>query len=97
MGYRASHDSLTGLFNRRAFEGRASALLAHAATDPTALLFIDLDQFKLINDTAGHPAGDALLIQIAAVMQEVLRPGDTLARLGGDEFGLLLLNAGACD
>lgn len=90
LGYQASHDSLTGLFNRRAFEGRASALLAHAATDPTALLFIDLDQFKLINDTAGHPAGDALLIQIAAVMQEVLRPGDTLARLGGDEFGLLL-------
>lgn len=90
LGYQASHDSLTRLYNRREFEARVQTLLASPARDDGALLFLDLDQFKLINDTSGHRAGDELLAQLAAVMQEKLRPVDVLARLGGDEFGVLL-------
>ncbi|HQX91389.1 MAG TPA: EAL domain-containing protein, partial [Thermomonas sp.] len=90
LGYQASHDSLTRLYNRREFEARVQTLLASPARDDGALLFLDLDQFKLINDTSGHRAGDELLAQLAAVMEEKLRPVDVLARLGGDEFGVLL-------
>ena len=90
LSYQASHDSLTGLFNRRELEKRAQAMISQAPRRNGALLFVDLDQFKLINDTSGHSAGDELLVQLAAVMREDLRPGDVLGRLGGDEFGVLL-------
>lgn len=90
LSYQASHDSLTRLYNRREFEARAQAMLARADRGDGALLFIDLDQFKLINDTSGHRAGDELLVQLATVMREKLRPEDVLGRLGGDEFGVLL-------
>ena len=90
LSYQASHDSLTRLYNRREFESRAQALLARPERAEGALLFIDLDQFKLINDTSGHRAGDELLVQLAVLMREKLRPDDVLGRLGGDEFGVLL-------
>jgi diguanylate cyclase (GGDEF)-like protein len=91
LGYQASHDALTELLNRREFERRVEHALAVRAGGgaPFALLFVDLDQFKLINDTSGHAAGDQLLVQLAAVMRDQLRGGDLLARLGGDEFGVL--------
>jgi len=93
LRYQAAHDALTELPNRREFERRLQqALDAHAAhpgARPFALLYIDLDQFKLINDLSGHMAGDQLLIQLVHVMRQRLRAGDLLARLGGDEFGLL--------
>ncbi|TZF90309.1 bifunctional diguanylate cyclase/phosphodiesterase [Cognatilysobacter lacus] len=94
LSYQASHDALTELFNRREFERHVERTLAHMAGGGPrcALLYIDLDQFKLINDTSGHAAGDQLLAQLAQVMREQLRGGDVLARLGGDEFGVL-----ACD
>ena len=91
--YQASHDALTGLINRREFENRLTAAVESARQDPGcrhALLYLDLDQFKLVNDTCGHPAGDQLLKQITGVLQTRVRGGDTLARLGGDEFGILL-------
>ena len=91
LGYQASHDALTDLYNRREFERRVEHALAGIASGapPSALLYIDLDQFKLINDTSGHLAGDQLLIQLGEMMREQLRGGDVLARLGGDEFGVL--------
>ncbi|MGE5866211.1 MAG: diguanylate cyclase domain-containing protein, partial [Rhizobacter sp.] len=94
LSYQASHDALTELFNRREFERRVERALVAAASGgpPAALLYIDLDQFKLINDTSGHIAGDQLLIQLAITMREQLRGGDVLARLGGDEFGVLATN-----
>lgn len=91
LSHQASHDTLTELFNRREFERhvqRALHAVGHGAP-ARALLYIDLDQFKLINDTSGHLAGDQLLSQLALVMADVMRPGDVLARLGGDEFGVL--------
>jgi diguanylate cyclase (GGDEF)-like protein/PAS domain S-box-containing protein len=93
LHYQASHDALTGLINRREFENRLTAAVEDAKQDPQArhaLLYLDLDQFKLVNDTCGHPAGDQLLKQITGVLQSRVRGGDTLARLGGDEFGILL-------
>ena len=97
LSHQASHDALTHLYNRREFERRlAEAMAAVARGAPTAaLLYIDLDQFKLINDTSGHMAGDQLLTQLAMVMREQLGPHDVLARLGGDEFGVLLPSIGA--
>jgi diguanylate cyclase (GGDEF)-like protein/PAS domain S-box-containing protein len=91
LGYQATHDALTELPNRREFERRVEHALAGRAGGGSAfaLLFVDLDQFKLINDTSGHAAGDQLLVQLAAVMRDELRGGDLLARLGGDEFGVL--------
>lgn len=88
----AFHDSLTGLPNRHHFEQRLGIALASAREwhKRHALLYIDLDQFKVVNDTCGHMAGDQLLKQLAATMQAKIRDSDTLARLGGDEFGLLL-------
>ncbi len=97
LSYQASHDSLTKLFNRREFEARAQALIERTDHSDGALLFIDLDQFKLVNDTSGHRAGDELLVQLAAVMREKLRPEDVLGRLGGDEFGVLLAGASTVD
>jgi len=92
LSWQASHDSLTGLPNRREFERRLAALLNSAKEENRhhILLYIDLDQFKLVNDTSGHGAGDELLRQLAAIIQSHIRVRDTLARLGGDEFGILL-------
>ncbi|THD08765.1 bifunctional diguanylate cyclase/phosphodiesterase [Rhodanobacter lindaniclasticus] len=92
LSYQASHDVLTDLYNRREFERQLQALLAAGprASPIAALLYVDLDQFKLVNDTSGHPAGDQLLAQLAIVMRRQLGAGDVLARLGGDEFGVLL-------
>jgi diguanylate cyclase (GGDEF)-like protein/PAS domain S-box-containing protein len=95
LHYQASHDALTGLINRREFDNRLTAAVDSVRSDAEcrhALLYLDLDQFKLINDTCGHPAGDQLLKQITGVLQSRVRVGDTLARLGGDEFGILLQN-----
>jgi diguanylate cyclase (GGDEF)-like protein/PAS domain S-box-containing protein len=93
LHYQASHDALTGLINRREFENRLTMAVESVRQDADcrqALLYLDLDQFKLVNDTCGHPAGDQLLKQITGVLQSRVRSGDTLARLGGDEFGILL-------
>ncbi len=90
--HHASHDGLTGVLNRQAFEHQLSAILTpdNAAGAPHSLLFLDVDQFKVINDTCGHIAGDALLQLLAPTLQSQLRHSDLLARLGGDEFGILL-------
>ncbi|WP_130932375.1 EAL domain-containing protein, partial [Pseudomonas sp. Sample_24] len=96
LSWQATHDALTGLANRREFEYRLEQAL-HNLTRQSgrhALMFLDLDQFKLVNDTCGHAAGDELLRHICALLQSGLREGDTLARLGGDEFGILLENCG---
>lgn len=92
LQHQASHDALTGLINRREFERRLARALAGVGTSQTqhALLYLDLDQFKIVNDTCGHIAGDELLRQITSLLQIRLRERDTLARLGGDEFGVLL-------
>ncbi|MCB1741282.1 MAG: diguanylate cyclase, partial [Gammaproteobacteria bacterium] len=92
VAHQASHDLLTGLVNRREFELRLDRVIntARAYDSAHALCFMDLDQFKVVNDTCGHEAGDQLLRQLATLMQGELRTRDTLARLGGDEFGLLL-------
>jgi len=94
LSWQATHDALTGLANRREFEYRLELALAGLAHQPArhAVMFLDLDQFKLVNDTSGHAAGDELLRHICAVLQQGIREGDTLARLGGDEFGILLEN-----
>jgi len=91
LQYQAQRDSLTGLYNRAAFEERLKALLMAAKTSNSshALLYIDLDQFKLLNDTRGHIAGDQLLKQLSETLQLHIRLGDCLARMGGDEFTLL--------
>lgn len=92
LSYQASHDALTGLPNRAAFEQAVSMTLEEASIDRTehVLLFMDLDQFKLVNDTKGHQAGDKLLQALSKVLSAELRSSDLLARLGGDEFGVLL-------
>ncbi|HEU4529714.1 MAG TPA: EAL domain-containing protein [Steroidobacteraceae bacterium] len=92
LSYHASHDVLTGLVNRREFENRLERALKSAKARETsyAVAYLDLDQFKIINDTCGHSAGDALLGQVGALLKSKIRWRDTLARLGGDEFGLLL-------
>ncbi|WP_199414623.1 EAL domain-containing protein [Cupriavidus sp. P-10] len=92
LAYEASHDGLTGLVNRAEFERRVGAAItrAHAQGVRHTLMYLDLDQFKVVNDTCGHAAGDELIRQMAEVMRSQLRRSDTLARLGGDEFGVLL-------
>ncbi|MAA74407.1 MAG: hypothetical protein CMN28_06855 [Salinisphaeraceae bacterium] len=97
LSYRASHDLLTGLVNRDEFErilNREMAPGQRSEHASDALLYVDLDRFKIVNDSSGHTAGDELLRQIAGVLRERLRKADLLARLGGDEFGILLRN---CD
>ncbi len=94
--YQANHDALTGLVNRNEFEHRLNQAIGTARQQGRthALCYMDLDQFKVINDTCGHAAGDELLRQVALMLKDLLRERDTLARLGGDEFALLLEN---CD
>ncbi|MEH2144398.1 PAS domain S-box protein [Nostoc sp.] len=92
LSWQASHDPLTGLVNRREFERRVEQALYFTKLDfqTHALCYLDLDRFKIVNDTCGHAAGDELLRQITVLLQENIRKTDTLARLGGDEFGVLL-------
>jgi len=95
LRHQAQHDDLTGLINRREFEERLEESLISVREDGARHIFcyLDLDQFKLVNDTCGHTAGDELLRQISALFASKIDGNDTLARLGGDEFGLLLLNS----
>lgn len=92
LEYLVAHDPLTGLLNRREFERQIEHTLQDAHTNyvQSALCYVDLDQFKVVNDTAGHAAGDELLRQLCNILQNQVRKGDTLARLGGDEFGVIL-------
>ena len=92
ISYQASHDALTGLWNRSEFELSAARLLHSAKLmhQQHALLYLDLDQFKVVNDTCGHLAGDQLLRQLSNLLLGTMRKSDMLARLGGDEFGILL-------
>jgi diguanylate cyclase (GGDEF)-like protein/PAS domain S-box-containing protein len=96
MAYHASHDDLTGLLNRREFENQLSAALRSARLEHKhhALLYMDLDQFKVVNDTCGHMGGDQLLKRLTSQLRALVRESDSLARLGGDEFGILLMG---CD
>jgi len=98
LSWQASHDALTGLYNRAAFEERVQDLI-HRSPNPSrpevhTLLYIDLDQFKVVNDVAGHIAGDEVLKQVSGLMKHEVRESDMLARLGGDEFGVILTH---CD
>jgi diguanylate cyclase (GGDEF)-like protein/PAS domain S-box-containing protein len=92
LAYQASHDALTGLINRREFDNRLAHALQSAqdGEGPHALLYVDLDQFKVVNDTCGHSAGDRLLRDVTGLLQAHVRTADTIARLGGDEFGILV-------
>ncbi len=90
--HEATHDSLTGLVNRREFENRLAGTMSTIAVEKSenALAYLDLDQFKVINDTCGHAAGDELLRQLSTMIRKKLRRGDVVARLGGDEFGVFM-------
>jgi len=90
--YQASHDALTNLINRAEFESRVRRVIESAQLEQSenAICYLDLDQFKLLNDNCGHVAGDEFLRQLSRVLQQNIRQTDTLARLGGDEFGLLM-------
>jgi diguanylate cyclase (GGDEF)-like protein len=90
LRHHALHDALTGLANRVLFVERLKHALTRRSEAPLAVLFIDLDDFKSVNDTHGHAAGDQVLVRVATRLQRCLRPHDTAARLGGDEFGVLL-------
>lgn len=92
LSYQATHDSLTGLINRREFETRLKSALdsVKAQEAESVLFYMDLDQFKIINDTCGHLAGDHMLFKITQLFSSCVRESDVLARLGGDEFGVLL-------
>lgn len=92
LQFQASHDALTGLLNRRAFESRLEQAISSAQHEQLnhILCYLDLDQFKVVNDTCGHSAGDELLKQLAPLLKPMIRGNDVLARLGGDEFGVLL-------
>ena len=94
LAYHASHDQLTNLVNRAEFENRLKQALQEITTRGRqhVVMYMDLDQFKIVNDTCGHAAGDQLLRQVGALLKQKVREGDTLARLGGDEFGVLLEN-----
>jgi diguanylate cyclase (GGDEF)-like protein/PAS domain S-box-containing protein len=93
MSYQATHDALTGLVNRREFERRLEEAneSGHRGDGNHVLCYLDLDRFKLINDTSGHLAGDSMLREVAKLLRDAVRDSDTVARLGGDEFGMLLI------
>ena len=93
MSYQATHDALTGLVNRREFERRLdeAAEAARRGEATHMLCYLDLDRFKIVNDSSGHLAGDSMLREVAKVLREAVRDSDTVARLGGDEFGMLLV------
>ncbi len=95
LSYQAFHDSLTGLANRQLFTDRLTHALRrrHGATEPLAVLFLDLDDFKHVNDSLGHGIGDRLLVAVAERISGAIREGDTAARLGGDEFAILMEDA----
>src|SRR4029077_4076500 len=92
LAHQATHDELTGLLNRQAFDGHLQRALeeARSTSNTHALCYMDLDQFKLVNDPCGHLAGDELLCRVTALLQDSMRDTDLVARLGGDEFGVLL-------
>ena len=92
ISHQARHDALTGLFNRREFEKQLQEIIRQSEEENIehAMCFLDLDQFKIVNDTCGHIAGDELLKQLSRLLHDKIRSSDTLARLGGDEFGVLL-------
>jgi diguanylate cyclase (GGDEF)-like protein/PAS domain S-box-containing protein len=90
LSWSANHDMLTRLLNRHSFEEQLGCWLAQTPAVPACLLYVDLDHFKQVNDSGGHAAGDNVLREVAAVLQQQVRPGDLVARLGGDEFALLL-------
>lgn len=92
LRYQATHDSVTGLFNRREFDRRLHQRVEHSAATGRieALLYVDLDQFKLINDTCGHLAGDQMLVEVAAALRRCVGVDGWVARLGGDEFGIMM-------
>ncbi len=92
MSYQASHDALTGLVNRREFERRLQEAVDSARSGDLShvLAYLDLDRFKVVNDTCGHSAGDNMLREIAAIIKDAVRDSDTVGRIGGDEFALLL-------
>jgi len=93
MSYQATHDALTGLVNRREFERRLDEATEAARRGEAGhmLCYLDLDRFKIVNDTSGHLAGDSMLREVAKLLREAVRDSDTVARLGGDEFGMLLV------
>jgi diguanylate cyclase (GGDEF)-like protein/PAS domain S-box-containing protein len=93
MTYQASHDALTGLVNRREFERRLQEAMDSAQTGKVGhgLCYLDLDRFKVVNDTCGHTAGDNMLREVASLIKEAVRDSDTVGRIGGDEFALLLV------
>src|SRR5882724_10852768 len=93
MSYQATHDALTGLVNRREFEGRLEEAIesGNRGDGQHVLCYLDLDRFKVVNDTSGHLAGDSMLREVAKVLRDAVRDSDTVARLGGDAFGMLLI------
>jgi len=93
MSYQATHDALTGLANRREFERRLEEAIegGHRGDGQHVLCYLDLDRFKLVNDTSGHLAGDSMLREVAKLLRDAVRDSDTVGRLGGDEFGILLV------
>ncbi|GGC60684.1 EAL domain-containing protein [Undibacterium terreum] len=101
LSYQATHDELTGILNRREFERRLSELLARESSNEDyqehAVMYLDLDRFKIINDTSGHAAGDELIRQVSHMLRQRLRDGDMVGRIGGDEFGVVLAHCSQVD